>query len=277
MATAVAMRIDPRLRQRRIAVRRAEGRRRLRFLLVLLVVAGLCAGAWYASRSPLLDLDHVEIAGVDPAQAARIELATGVEYGTPLLDLDQSAVEATLTGLAWVETATVSRKWPGTIKIDVVPREAVALMPRGDGSHVLIDADGVAMALTPGTSIPASIPLLAIRPEGALGDVQERAIPALAVVAVLPADLESWLDAVVIDESGARPGVSLDLVGSATADLGPATDLVDKLDAVRAVLNGVELECLATIDARVPDHPTVTRDPTCEATSAAGSVDDPGS
>jgi hypothetical protein len=63
------------------------------------------------------------------------------------------------------------------------------------------------------------------------------------------------------------------LVGNATADLGPAEDLDDKLDAVRAVLSGVELECLATIDARVPDHPTVTRDPICEATLGAGNVD----
>jgi cell division protein FtsQ len=267
------MRIDPRLRQRRIAVRRAEGRRRLRFVLMLMVVAGIGTAGWFATQSALLDLDHVEIVGVEPAQAGLIEAATGVEYGTPLLDLDQAAIEEALTELAWVESADVVRDWPGTISITVVTREAVAFMPRGDGSHVLVDAEGVAMAVTPGTSLPRAMPLVDVRPEGSLGDTQDHAGPALAVVAALPADLASWVDAIQIDESGLRPAVVLDLVGSATVELGAADDLADKLDAVRAVLSGVELECLTTIDARVADHPTVTRDPICEAALVASVVD----
>ena len=273
MATAVAMRIDPRLRRRRIAVRRAEGRRRLRLLVVVMLVAGVGVGGWFATQSRLLDLDHVEITGVGPAQAALIEAAMGLEYGMPLLDLDRSAIEAAVTEIAWVESATVARDWPGTINIGVVARQAVALMPRGDGSHVLVDADGVAIAVTPGTTVPSAMPIVAVRPEGSLGDIQDHAAPALAVVASLPDDLASWVEAIKIDESRLRPSVVLVLVGNATADLGPAEDLDDKLDAVRAVLGGVELECLATIDARVPDHPTVTRDPICEATLGAGNVD----
>lgn len=275
MATAVAMRIDPRLRKRRIAVRRAEGRRRLRVLGVIVLVAGVGVACWAATQSRLLDLDHVEIAGVEPAQAALIEAAMDLEYGTPLVDLDESAIELLLTDLAWVESATVTREWPGTITVGVVERVAVALMPRGDGSHVLVDADGVAIAVTPGATPPSVLPIVAVRPEGSLGDTQDHAAPALAVVASMPDDLASWVEAIEIDESGLRPSVVLDLVGSATAVLGPAEDLDDKLDAVRAVLSGVELECLATIDARVPDHPTVTRDPICEAT--LGAVDEPNS
>jgi cell division protein FtsQ len=273
VATAVAMRIDPRLRRRRIDVRRAEGRRRLRLLVVVMLVAGVGVGGWFATQSRLLDLDHVEIAGVGPAQAALIEAAMGLEYGIPLLDLDQSAIEAALTEIAWVESVTVARDWPGTINIGVVARQAVALMPRGDGSHVLVDADGVAIAVTPGTTFPSAMPIVAVRPEGSLGDTQVHAAPALAVVALLPDDLAAWVEVIKIDEAGLRPSVVLVLVGNATADLGPAEDLDDKLDAVRAVLSGVELECLATIDARVPDHPTVTRDPICEATLGAGNVD----
>lgn len=274
MATAVAMRIDPRLRRRRIDVRRAEGRRRLRLLVVVMLVSGVGVAGWFATQSRLLDLDHVEISGVDPAQAALIEAAMGLEHGTPLLDLDQAAIELALTELAWVESATVARGWPGTINIGVVAREAVALMPRGDGSHVFVDAHGVAMAVTPGPIILSALPIVAVRPEGSLGDTQDHAAPALAVVASLPDDLASWVEAIKIDESGLRPSVVLDLVGNATVDLGAAEDLDDKLDAVRAVLSGVELECLATIDARVPDHPTVTRDPICEAMMSASTADE---
>lgn len=277
MAAAVAMRIDPRLRQRRIAVRRAEGRRRLRLVFFLLLAVGLIAGGWFATQSALLDLDHVEVAGVEPAKAALIEAATGVDYGTPLLDVDQSAVEAAIVELAWVKSASVSRDWPGTIKIDVVARQAVAIMPRGDGSHVLVDAEGVAMAVTPGTSVPSALPVVSVRPKGSLGDTQDHVAPALAVVDALPVDLASWVNAILIDDTTSQPSVVLDLVGSATVQLGSADDLIDKLDAVRAVLGGVELECLATIDARVPDHPTVTRDRVCEAPLGADPVVEPSS
>ncbi len=133
------------------------------------------------------------------------------------------------------------------------------------------------MAITPGTGVPSAMPILALRPQGTLGDVQDHAVPALAVVEILPPDLASWVEAITVDYSSTRPAVVLDLVGSATVLLGPADNLADKLDAVRSVLAGVELECLSEIDARVPDHPTVTRDTICEATSVADTVDVPSS
>ncbi|MBV8559692.1 MAG: hypothetical protein JO050_02895, partial [Acidimicrobiia bacterium] len=51
--------IDPRFRQRRIEVRRLEGRRRLRVLLVLAGFFFAALLAWAVTRSPFLDVDHV--------------------------------------------------------------------------------------------------------------------------------------------------------------------------------------------------------------------------
>jgi hypothetical protein len=53
------------------------------------------------------------------------------------------------------------------------------------------------------------------------------------------------------------------LAGGGVARLGPTTALGSKLVAVATVLGQVDLSCLATIDARVPSAPVVTRQPGC--------------
>ena len=53
--------VDPRIRKRQIDVRRAEGRRRLRVLTVVVIVVLLVAGALAATRTPLLDVDRIVV------------------------------------------------------------------------------------------------------------------------------------------------------------------------------------------------------------------------
>ena len=53
----------PRFRERRIKVRRDEGRRRLRRLVILALVMAAVLGGLGATRSVLLDVDDVAVAG----------------------------------------------------------------------------------------------------------------------------------------------------------------------------------------------------------------------
>lgn len=271
--TSAAVRIDPRLRARRIEVRRAEGRRRLRFVVGGAVVAMLAAGTWAATRSALLDLDHVRIEGVDATSAAKINGAVQTPDGTPLLDLDLATIEAEVASLPWVETVNASREWPGTLRLDVVERVAVAALPAGDGSFVAVDTTGVAMAALAGADV-GSLPVIGVAAEGELGTVQERSAPALAVVEVMPADLDAWIETITV--SGADPDtrLGLNLVGGAVVELGNESLLTDKLDAVRAVLAGADLRCIEVIDVRVADLSTITRDPTCDAALSGGEADE---
>ena len=55
-----AISVDPRLRDRRAAVAREAGRRRLRRLVIGAAIVGLLVGAYGLVRSPLLDVDPVE-------------------------------------------------------------------------------------------------------------------------------------------------------------------------------------------------------------------------
>ena len=261
----MSTRIDPRLRQRRIAVRRAEGRRRLRLLLGGIAVAVVVAGAYALTQSSWLDLDRVEVAGAIGSEIEEVAAATGLELGTPLVDVDVDAARDAVTQLPWVLRAEVSRSWPGTVHVDVVRRVPLAVLPTGDGGGVTIDEDGVAIAPTASTN--ADLPVIAVTAAGELGDVQEFALPAIAVVQSVPADLAPWIETFDIAYRGGEDGeLVLDLVGSAIAELGAGPDIDAKLDALRTVLGRVDLTCIELIDVRVAELPLVQRDARCEAT-----------
>ncbi|MEM9465858.1 MAG: FtsQ-type POTRA domain-containing protein [Actinomycetota bacterium] len=261
-------RIDPRLRQRRIAVRRAEGRRRLRILLVALGVAAVVAGAYAITRSALLDLDRIEVDGAVGSEVAEVTAATGLELGAPLTDLDLDAAGDAVTALPWVASADVVRSWPGTVTVDVRRRIPIALLPTGDGGGIVIDTEGVAIARTPNTI--TELPVITVTAAGELGEVQDFALPALPVVEAVPADLVPWIETYGIDyERAEEAELVIDLVGSAVAELGVGTDIEAKLESLRAVLGRVDRDGICLIDLRVAELPVVRREPDCDVAPPA--------
>lgn len=261
--------IDPRLRARRGAVHRAEGRRRLRFVLLGLAVLGLLFGGWAVLHSPLLDLDHIEINGLDPLRLAEIEEVLDLEKGTALNAIDTAPIKARLEALPWVLTVSVAKAWPNRVQIEVIERVAVARMTKGNigNSRVaVLDATGTVMA--EGGSQHATLPLISYDADARLGQVEADALAGLALIEVLPDDLYVWVEKITYtpgNSAEARGVIGLDLVGSAEANLGEATLLADKVEALRTVLAGVDLSCIRTIDVAVPDFPTIRRDPRCNS------------
>jgi hypothetical protein len=51
---------------------------------------------------------------------------------------------------------------------------------------------------------------------------------------------------------------------------GPATEVEDKVLALRTVFGQVDDRCLAMLDVRVPDRPVITRDRACEKGVSGG-------
>lgn len=267
------MAIDPRIRARRVEVRRAEGRRRLRFLLVAVGLVALAIGAWGLSRTPLLDLDHVRIEGVAAADARTVDATAALERGTAMFDLDLGAVERDVTALSWVRSATAEREWPGTVRLTVVPREAVAVVGlASSGPSYLVDGDGVLIRTADSDT---DLPRVALAPSVGLGEVEERSIPGLAVAVAMPDDLRPWVEAITLDptvSAAEQRDLGLDLIGAATVHIGAGDFIDDKLAAVRAVLEGIDLTCVDVIDVAVADLPTVRRDQLCDAAGANGTV-----
>lgn len=259
--------IDPRLRQRRIAVRRAEGRRRLRVVMTVILVLLVGTGAYAATQSPLLDLDAVEVSGVLGSEADAVRDAAGLANGTPMTELDLDAALGSVMALPWVATATIDRNWPGTVAIDVERRVAVAVLPTGDGASILIDAEGVAIERV--STAPVSLPVIAVVAAGDLGDVQTQALPLVPLVQAIPDDVRPWIETLGIRNEGGAGRLEIDLVGSAVADLGDGRFLAEKLEALRSLLTFADRACVIEYDLRVADIVNVRRDDACEAARAA--------
>lgn len=266
--------IDPRLRARRISVRKQAGRRRLRRLVGLTALAAVALAAVVVLESPVLDVDEIAVAGTAVVDEAAIADAAGIDVGAPLLLADLGAAARSVEALPWVEEASVSRDLPGRVVVEVAERTPSATVSAG-GDTVLVDRAGKVLETgDPGTypahvsSGPAFVdvvlpPEVATDLPAAGGAVPTEVLAAVSVAGRLRQNPGGQSSEGTPTAVRLEPGLAVDLAGGATVDFGDAGDLDVKIEAFRTVHARVDLACVATIDLRVPTHPILTRDPSC--------------
>lgn len=135
-------RVDPRMKARRLAVRRAAGRRRLWWVVAagVLVVLGLAALAVFSSS--LFDVENIEVSGAvnsDPEQIAEI---TDDLLGQAILTADLDSIETRIETLPWVKYAQVTMDFPHTVRVQVAERTPVAAFQSADNRWRIVDLDG---------------------------------------------------------------------------------------------------------------------------------------
>ncbi len=247
--------IDPRMKRRRIEVTRQHGRRRLRILIAAGSISVLAAAGWASTRSPLLDVDTIEVVGAQATPQAEVVAASGVRRGLPLVDLDEAAALRGVVDLPWVRSASIARQWPSTVTITVVERDAVAAAPAADSRWALVDSNGQVVAWT---DSPGGLPPLSgIDPAGPPGSaLGATAAGLLRVATTVPEELRSRLEAVVATDDGA---VELKLQAGGTVRLGTPDQLPEKFRSALSVLAQVDTQGLSTLDVRIPQSPVLTR------------------
>ena len=245
--------IEPRLRARRIEVARDQGRRRLRRILSGVAVVVLLIALVAASRSPLLDVDRIEVTGAAAARPADVRTASGIARGAAMVEVDPSAAAAGVESLPWVAEATVSRSWPGTVRIAVLERVPVAVAGTG-ARAVVVDAEGRALAEASG-AVGDGLPVI----DGSAVEVGERLSTrrrrALAVVAGLPEDLRPEVASARTTDAG----VELTLVDEIVVRWGDTSQPTAKADSLRVLLAEAGRDDLDVVDVSVPRSATVTR------------------
>jgi cell division septal protein FtsQ len=192
----------PMLRARRIAVRRAQGRRRLRWFIIAGVVAVAAVVVLLVLASPLFAIDHVRVEGARYADQAAIQAVADDLTGRPILTADLDAARTRLEAIPWVQSARVTMQFPNTVTFELLERTPLAAFLGTDGVYRVIDADGVVIALLGGQ--PADYPLITgILPNANEGDQAGAAVLGAAqLIRSLPAPLAARLDGFEVLDGG---------------------------------------------------------------------------
>lgn len=232
-----------------MAVARAQGRRRLRWLVAIVAFGVLVAAGWLTTQSTLLDVDHVRVAGTQHVPAGDVRRASGVRPGDAILFVDTEGAKRRVEQLPWVDEARVERHLPGELEIQVTERAPALWARRSPDSVALVDKRGRVLADTPDP--PAELPelggLATVPPVGQ--DVDPPA--AAGIVEHLPAELRGRVAAVVAGQGA----VKLVLRDGPEVRLGPPDQIPAKARAAAAVLGTLTGAPPAYVDVRVPSAP----------------------
>jgi cell division protein FtsQ len=242
------IRINPRIRERRIEVQREAGRRRLRVLLVVSCVLSIAGLTFLAVTSPLLDVDRIRVDGAQHVTDAQVRAATGVHLHDHLLFVDAASVARRIETLPWIAHASVKRDFPGTLQVIVREYVPIAFVKVPDGvmlvagnGHVIAHAD---------TAPAGATEIRGVRAAPAAGDLLAPPVAA-GLVAHLPGALRRQVTAVDVSND------NLALVlASGQIRLGDSRDLPAKAASALAVMAHLGAQTWSYIDVSTPSRPT---------------------
>jgi len=254
--TETRSRMDPRIRDRRVAVKRDEGRRRLRLLIAAVGVVGTLSLGWMLLHSSAFDVDHVRVTGNVHVRGSAVEAASGLHRGAPMIGVREGVVAGRVRRLPWVGTARVTRHWPGTVVIEIRERRPAAVVRARAGGWMLVDATGRLLAPAP-LPPPELEALEGTPPAGAPGaQLPPAALAALRVAVLLPRSRVAVVRVVALLPDAS---VELRLSAGGVVRFGPPDHAREKLTAALTVIDHVGAGAVGLLDVRVPESPVLTR------------------
>ena len=218
-----------RFRLRRIAVRRQEGRRRLRWFTIVGLVVGAGVIILLLLTSPILSVRTVDVEGVVYADPDLVASVVDSVQGEPILTVDLDAAEKKLLAISWVRLARVSMHLPARVTIEIVERSPIAFFRSVDGFNRVIDRDGRVLDVIEGDPTDYT-PMIGTGPNISAGQtVEQPFLGAAQLINALPADLQARLLTVTVSPEGE---VSLALTNDVEVLFGRPDDFQVKLVGV---------------------------------------------
>lgn len=224
--------------------RRLRRRRKtLAFSVILLALALLAASLWSVYFSTALVTKRVDVVGTHNLTQSQVSLAAQVPLGVPLARQDLDAIAARTAALPAIESASVTRDWPRTIRLAVVERRPVLAVRQSYG-YVVVDKYGVGYETQP--ALPPGVLLAEVNP----GDA-----PLLTEVATvasaLPKKLNGKVDQIRASNSDS---IVLLLKSGRIVTWGSSSDSALKAQVVTALL---KRKPKSSIDVSSPHNPAV--------------------
>jgi cell division protein FtsQ len=236
--------MDPRVRERRIAVKRERGRRRLIIIGSVAGVVVLLVAALAVLSSSLFAVERVDVQGATYSQARypdEFQAIVDDLMGEPVLLVDTMAAERALEEIPWIERAFVTTDFPNRVLIDVRERLPVAVLVGSDQRYRVIDRDGRVLDVLDGR--PRDYMLVTgPAPDAEPGELTgEPFALAAQLVSALPAEIRALTESVSVDATTGDFGLAF--TGGIDVRLG-SFDRIDSklarlLQRVREGLDGI--------------------------------------
>ena len=238
-ATDLGDRLRERTRARRILLAR-------RIALTFVTLALAAGGVWVAFFSPVFAFSSsaVVVSGEDgtlvTADSVRSSIASF--EGVPLTRLNTQAVARAVESNVAVRSASVSRRWPTSLRVSVTMRTGMAV-EAASGGYWLVDDQGIAFQQVPSAG---DYPLATL-PE-------DRATGAADIASVLGA-LDEATRAQVSAVTSTGTQVNFTLRGGQTVKWGTRGDAPQKARVLATLLANVQA---STYDVSAPNHPVTS-------------------
>jgi cell division septal protein FtsQ len=156
----------------------------------------------------------------------------------------------------------VTRRWPDTVEVRIVERDAVAVAVSPEGDRLAVTRDG--MVAGPARSIDDELPNLTLDPTVPAVEGQrlpDRIARAVQMIGALPESIASRSNGSRIDADGR---VEVDLGLGAILVLGDGEDAATKFTVAETLLDGtVATNCLQKVDVTVPSAAVIVRAEGC--------------
>lgn len=237
--TDLGDRLRERTRARRILLAR-------RIAITFVTLALAAGGVWVAFFSPVFAFSSsaVVVSGEDgtlvTADSVRSSIASF--EGVPLTRLNTQAVARAVESNVAVRSASVSRRWPTSLRVSVTMRTGMAV-EAASGGYWLVDDQGVAFQQVPSAG---DYPLATL-PE-------DRASGAADIASVLGA-LDEATRAQVSAVTSTGTQVNFTLRGGQTVKWGTRGDAPQKARVLATLLANVQA---STYDVSSPNHPVTS-------------------
>jgi cell division protein FtsQ len=233
---SAATRMEPRLRERRIAVRRAAGRKRLRWVLVAVGVLVVLVAGLAVLGSSLFAVGTVKVDGAVYTDKAALQHVVDELDGTPVLRVDTAKAERQLEAIPWVEAARVTTHFPNRATIELRERTPAASYQGSDGQFRVLDGKGRVLDVL--DAQPADYLLLvgADAPDLKAGQFAPQGYVAAASMArSLTPEIRAKAESATVTADGSD--LRLQMQGDVEVRFGPARDLVAKLVRLQTKLD----------------------------------------
>ncbi|SEQ60939.1 cell division protein FtsQ/DivIB [Microlunatus flavus] len=169
--------------------RRTRRRRRvLRAVLALVLAAVVGTAVWLVYFSSVFAARSVDVVGVRELSRDQVTAAAAVPLGRPLARQPLDAIARRATSLPQVAAATVTREWPGKVRITVTERQPLLGVAQ-PGGFLVADKAGVVFAAK--TVLPAGVVQVSADPAN-----RPLLVELGSVVLALPADVRAQVTSI---------------------------------------------------------------------------------